>query len=142
MIWLPDHVTSHRYNRNSNAALLLTLFVLVSPLLRYSYKKMGGIPPVGIDDTSNTGFSLSGLSQNGTHRLKPVLLGPQKFNCVTPHNPQCFLSLTDYPAYVPKKDPNVFYHLQTTPPVTPSVFYHLRKKGVGGRESGTDRAHP
>jgi hypothetical protein len=33
-----------RETRKSNAALLLTLFVPVSPLLRYSYKKMGGTP--------------------------------------------------------------------------------------------------
>jgi hypothetical protein len=35
---------SYENSRNSNAALLLTLFVAVSPLLRYSYKKMGGTP--------------------------------------------------------------------------------------------------
>jgi hypothetical protein len=44
----PSPINSGTYSRNfqntrkSNAALLLTLFVPVSPLLRYSYKKMGG----------------------------------------------------------------------------------------------------
>ncbi len=33
---------------------------------------------------------------------------------------------------MPQKSPNVFYHLQTSIPVTTSVIYHLRKK-VGGR---------
>jgi hypothetical protein len=46
-----NHLHRITYRRNcqkspkSNAALLLPLFVPVSPLLRYSYKKMGGYPP-------------------------------------------------------------------------------------------------
>jgi hypothetical protein len=46
--------------------------------------------------------------------------------------PQCFQSLTDQPSRTLQKSPNVFYHLQTTFPVTTCFFYHLRKKS-GGR---------
>jgi hypothetical protein len=121
--------------------------------------------PVGKDETSNTGFSLCAVSQNGTHIVKlacrppaghaglgrpacrlgrPVLPKtiahlvkvPRGSNTPDPvdidgTNPQCFLSLTNYPAYSPKKDPNVFYHLRTLLPVTTSVFYHLQKRGWG-----------
>jgi hypothetical protein len=92
----------------------------------------------------NPGFSLCGLSQNGTHRLEPVLLkpithlieAPRGFSTPDPvgigdTNPQCFLSLTNYPVYTPQKDPNVFYHLQTASRLSTCVFYHLRKKGEG-----------
>jgi hypothetical protein len=151
-----DHATLHRDTRKSNAALLLTLFVPVTPLLRYSYKKMGGVPhPVGKDEIRNTGFSLCAVSQNGTHIAKlacrlgrPVFRKPITHLVELPRgcspavaghpvgidgtNPQCFLSLTNYPACSPKKDPNVFYHLQTTSHLTTSVFYHLQKGRGGG----------
>jgi hypothetical protein len=71
----------------------------------------------------NTGFSLCGISQNGTHRLKPVLLNPQKFNGVTPN---VFYHLRKTFG-MPQKSPNVFNHLQAHFPVTTCVFYHLRK---------------
>jgi hypothetical protein len=84
MDWPLDHATSQQDTRKSNAALLLPLFVPLSPLLRYSYKKMGGVPhPLRKDDARNAGFSLCGVSQNGTHIVKlacrlgrPVLLKP------------------------------------------------------------------
>jgi hypothetical protein len=132
--------------RNSNAALLLPLFVPVTPLLRYSYKKMGGVPhPVGRDETRNTGFSLCAVSQNGTYRLKPVsrkpithlLEAPRGFNTPDPvdivdTNLQCFLSLTDFPSACPQKTPNVFYHLRAIFHLSTSVFYHLQKRRGGG----------
>jgi hypothetical protein len=47
-------------------------------------------------------------------------------------NYQCFLSLTNKLANEAKKDSNVFYHLQTSPPVNTCVFYHLLKNGGWG----------
>jgi hypothetical protein len=76
----------------------------------------------------NTGFSLCGVPQNGTHRLKPELLKLQKFNGVTS---SVFYHLRKN-LEMPQKDPNVFYHLETISPVTTCVFYHLLKKGGEG----------
>jgi hypothetical protein len=115
-----DHVSMHRTTPNSNAALLLPLFVPVTPLLRYSYKKIGGVPhPVGKDDLFEAPRGCS-----------PAVAGHPIG--IDDTNPQCFLSLTDFPRLYPQKDPNVFYHLQTTAHLTTSVFYHLQKRGVGG----------
>jgi hypothetical protein len=74
------------------------------------------------------GFSLCGVSQNGTHRLKPVLLQPQKSNDVTTSVSYHLRKISE----MPQKSPNVFYHLQTASPVTTCVSYHLRKKPGGG----------
>jgi hypothetical protein len=52
---------SYENSRNSNAALLLTLFVPVSPLLRYSYKKMGGTPPSPSEFRAQAGPASSSL---------------------------------------------------------------------------------
>ncbi len=79
--------------RKSNAALLLPHLVAVSPLLRYSYKKMGG-----------GGYPTPGKPQ-----------GAAKYQCYLPLTktlanapkiPQCFLPLTDhlsrnYQCYLP-----------------------------------------
>jgi hypothetical protein len=76
----------------------------------------------------NTGLSLCGVSQNGTHRLKPAFLKSQKFNDVTT---SVFYHLRKNFG-MPQKSPNVFYHLQTASPVTTCVSYHLTKKGGWG----------
>jgi hypothetical protein len=108
-----DGITYRRNGQKthkSNAALLLPLFVPVSPLLRYSYKKMGGVP-----------HALRSFSEGGFPWLPPGLI----------RNYQCFLSLTKNIAHTQKKDPNVFYHLRTTSPVSTCVFYLLRKRRGG-----------
>jgi hypothetical protein len=79
------------------------------------------------------GFSLCGVSQNGTHRLKPVLLQPQKSNDVTTSVSYHLRKISE----MPQKSPNVFYHLQTASPVTTCVSYHLRKKAGGGGGDST-----
>jgi hypothetical protein len=130
-----DPARSRRDTPKSFRRLLLPLFVPVTPLGAHSYKKMGGVPqPVGKDETSNTGLSLSGVSQNGTHRLKPAVARDPVD--IVDSSLQCFLSLTDFPRAYPQKTLNVFYHLQTLPRLSTSVFYHLQKRrgGVGGAE--------
>jgi len=151
--------SNYEKSRKSFIALLLPHLFPVSPLLRYSYKKMGGVPhPVGKDETSNTGFSLSAVSQNGTHIVKlacrppagqaglgrPVSLKPITYSVELPRgfntpdpvdivdtNLQCFLSLTDFPRACPRKTPNVFYNLRAMFHLSTSVFYHLQKRGRG-----------
>jgi hypothetical protein len=144
-----DQAKSHQDTRNSFRRILLSLFVPVTPLGAHSYKKIGGVPhPVGKDETSNTGFSLCGVSQNGTHRLSPVSFKPIAHLFEAPRGwspavaghpvdivgtyPQCFLSLTDFPRAYAQKDPNVFYHLQAMFHVSTSLFYHLQKRREGG----------
>jgi len=149
--------------------LLLPLFVPVTPLSAHSYKKRGGwrhqrpersewnwgVPhPVGKDDARNTGFSLCGVSQNGTHSMKlacrlgrPVLIKPVGHSLEAPRGSnapdavdivdsslQCFLSLTDFPRACLQKHPNVFYHLRAMFHLSTSVFYHLQKRRGGVRQ--------
>jgi hypothetical protein len=102
--------------RKSFVALLLPHVFAVSPLLRYSYKKMGGGGP-----------ALRNLGEGG-----PSLVTSHPPLDIAPTSPQCFLSLTKIPQKTPQKSPNVFYHLQTVSPLTTCVFYHLQKRGVGG----------
>jgi hypothetical protein len=85
-------VTYGRYSeksRKSNAALLLPHVFAVSPLLRYSYKKMGGTP-LPWDPTSN--FRLSTLDRL---RSSQCFLSLTRIRRNAPKTPQCFLSLTD-----------------------------------------------
>jgi hypothetical protein len=96
-------------SRKSNAALLLPHLFLVSPLLRYSCKKMGGVGGSAVSPPMNSiGMPLL-LRPDGLHRdplsakAFPVpIRNSQCFLSLTkileqaPKTPQCFLSLTDH----------------------------------------------
>jgi hypothetical protein len=79
-----DGIT-HRRNsqktRKSFIALLLPLFVPVSPLLRYSYKKMGGVPPVrtNLAPSSATPLVFYHLRKKGGVLMVPELNVPLSF---------------------------------------------------------------
>jgi len=60
---------------------------------------------------------------------KPDPVGNDKIVDIDDNDPQCFLSLTDFPRTRPKKDPNVFYHLRAMFHLSTSLFYHLQKRG-------------
>ena len=139
-----DYATSHQDTRKSNAALLLPLFVPVSPLSRYSYKKMGGVPhPLREDDARNTGISLCGVSQNGTHRLKPVLLKPIAHLIEVPRGCRAYAErvgaaanrtpaakTTAHPVDIDDTNSQCFLSLtdfpRACPQKDPNVFYHLQ----------------
>ena len=104
--------------RKSNAALLLPAVSPVTPLLRYSYKKMG-VPP-----SRPSTVCVTQASARVTRYVHPVTTS------VAYHlrgNSQ-----------TPQESPFVFYHLQTLFPVTTSVAYHLQKRwgGEGTRLHG------
>jgi hypothetical protein len=84
-----------------------------------------------------TGFSLCAFSQNGIHRLKPVLLNAPVIMRRTPSMRKylCCLSLARFALKRHKKTP-VFPITYAPPPhVSSCVAYHLRKKEEGeGRE--------
>jgi hypothetical protein len=89
-------------SRNSNAALLLPLFVPVTPLLRYSYKKIGGGTPSS--PALPEGFAALGIFEASRETLLiRSLFSPRPFaplsksfriNTVTnpPQNPPLFNS--------------------------------------------------
>jgi len=83
---------SYTVSRKSNAALLLPHVFAVSPLLRYSYKKIGGGGvPVGLTFrwAETLTSSALALTTNVFYHLRKS-------------------------SRLPQKDPNVFYHLRTT----------------------------
>jgi hypothetical protein len=72
----------------------------------------------------NTGFSLCGVSRNGTHRLKRALRNPHQIKTVTS---SVFYHLRKM-SPIPQKDSNVFYHLRTIQQIaakTPLCFLSL-----------------
>jgi hypothetical protein len=93
--------------RKSNAALLLPLFVPVSPLLHYSYKKMGGAP-------------------------LPCDMGHMKNSSAA--NYQCFLSLTKNDQSA-SEIPQCFLSLTSIHSCKYQCFLSLKKKGGGGTPS-------
>jgi hypothetical protein len=120
---LLDHVSLHRSTHKSNAALLLTLFVPVSLMLRYSYKKIGGVPhPVDKDD----------LFEVPRGSSKPDPVGNDKIVDIVDTDPQCFLSLTDYPANARPKRPQCFLSLTDRNTRNYQCFLSLTKMAGGG----------
>jgi hypothetical protein len=103
----------HSKSRKSNAALLLPALFPVSPLLRYSYKKMGGTPPSASEIIPQIAkylccLSLTGNVQNASKFTQCFLsltsTLSRKYQCclpltenlqIAPKFAQCFLSLTD-----------------------------------------------
>ncbi len=120
-------------SRKSNPALLLPLFVPVSPLLRYSYKKIGGTP------LPQENSRLKTLTTCGMYHLRTSRISRQKTASVFYHLQTAFHVTTSVIYHLQtffkmlQDCPSVFYHLQTTFHVTTSVIYHLEKNRGGVR---------
>jgi hypothetical protein len=143
----------------SNAALLLTLFVPVTPLLRYSYKKMGGTPlprngaeACAIPSPTSNSFGINLLlgfaggppnvspleselcrKQGGVGGTRISISSTPTFNLrlsTDPVTTSVFYHLRQS-IKMPQKSPNVFYHLQAMSPVSTCIFYLLQKRREG-----------
>ncbi len=112
---LATHLDGMTYRQNPQIsrklfiALLLPHVVAVSPLLHYSYKKMGG-EGVHMLTTSHSPLATAPITPCVIYHLQRIRKTPQNL-------------------------PNVSYHLQTLIPVSTCVAYHLQKRWGGGRRA-------
>jgi hypothetical protein len=128
--------------RKSNAALLLPLFVPVSPLLRYSYEKMGGVGGRAVC-LPKTSIGMSRLlcvcalciptqlvRTDGLYR-DPLAGDPRPVKSGDGANYLRFLSLTENARNATKK-PQCFLSLRDRAPRKYLCFLSLKKKGGEG----------
>jgi hypothetical protein len=123
-------------SRKSNVALLLPLFVLVSPLLRYSYKKMGGAPLPSVHSAPSAISALM-LFPSLPFNCQPLTFNSLLSSRPYPPLPKSFVfnTVTKLPQKAPLSNSFRISHFQTSRKAPLSKSFRiiaLQKQGVGG----------